>query len=81
MIRNLGEDYQGLGKGQDVKEDKIGCSPQEKAKSDSTSSPPRSPGVVCTKTDARDAYGLRFGWTLYGWKIKEISFLAQLKRT
>jgi hypothetical protein len=40
MIRNLGEDQQGLGKGQDVKEEKLGCSQQEKVKSDSTSSPP-----------------------------------------
>jgi hypothetical protein len=55
MIRNLGEDQQGLGKGQDVKEEKLGRSQQEKAKSDSTSSPPRSLGPVCTKMDAQDA--------------------------
>jgi hypothetical protein len=40
MIRNFGEDHQGLGKGQDIKEEKIGRSQQEKAKSDSTSSLP-----------------------------------------
>jgi hypothetical protein len=44
MIRNLGEDHQGLGKCQDVKEEKLRRSQQEKAKSDSTSSPPRSLG-------------------------------------
>jgi hypothetical protein len=43
MIRNLGEDHQGLIKGQDVKEEKLGHSQQEKAKFDSTSSPPWSP--------------------------------------
>ena len=52
MIRNLGEDQRGLEKGQDIKEEKLGCSQQEKAKSDSTSSPPWSSGQVCTKTDA-----------------------------
>jgi hypothetical protein len=52
MIRNHGEDQQGLGKGQGVKEEKLECSQQEEAKSDSTSSPPRSLGPVCTKTDA-----------------------------
>jgi hypothetical protein len=35
MIRNLGEDQQGLGRGQHVKEEKLGRSQQEKAKSDS----------------------------------------------
>jgi hypothetical protein len=55
MIRNLGEDQKGLGRGQYVKEEKLGRSQQEKAKSDSTTSPPRSPGPVCTKTNAQDA--------------------------
>jgi hypothetical protein len=55
MVRNLGEDHQGLGKGQDIKEEKIGRSQQEKAKSDSTSSPSRSPRLVYTKTDVQDA--------------------------
>jgi hypothetical protein len=57
MIRNLGEDQQGLEKSQDIKEEKLGRSQQEKAKSDSTSSPP----PVCTKTDAQDATELRLG--------------------
>jgi hypothetical protein len=55
MIRNLGEDHQGLGKYQYVKEEKLGHSKQEKVMSDSTSSPPRSSGPVCTKTYAQDA--------------------------
>jgi hypothetical protein len=46
---------------------------------DSTSSPPRSPGLVCTKIDAQDASKLRLGWDLYGRKAKEIRFLAQLE--
>jgi hypothetical protein len=62
MIRNLGYDQQGLEKGQDVKEDKLGHSQQEKAKFDSTSSPPRSPRFVCTKIDAQDASKLQLGW-------------------
>jgi hypothetical protein len=52
MIRNLGEDHQGLGKGQDVREEKLGCSQQEKVKCDSSLSPPQSRGPVFTKTDA-----------------------------
>ena len=52
MIRNLGEDQQGLEKSQDIREEKLGRSQQEKAKSDSTFSPPRRPGSVCTKMDA-----------------------------
>jgi hypothetical protein len=36
MIKNLGEDHQVLHKFQDVKEEKLGCSQQEKAKFDST---------------------------------------------
>jgi hypothetical protein len=79
MIRNLWEDQQGLEKGQDIKEEKLGCSQQEKAKSDSTSSPPRSSGRVCTKMVAPDASKLRLDWSLYGWKSKEISFPTQLE--
>jgi hypothetical protein len=81
LIRNLGEDQQGLGKGQDVKEEKLGRSQQKKVKSYSTSSPPQSPGPVYTKTDAQDASKLILGWTLYGWKAKEISFPTQLEPT
>jgi hypothetical protein len=79
MIRNLGEDHKGLRKGQDIKEEKIGRSQQEKAKSDSTLSPRRSPGPVYTKTDVQNASELLFGWALYGWKDKEISFPIQLE--
>jgi hypothetical protein len=74
MIKNLGEDQQGLEKGQDVKEEKLGRSQQEKAKSDSTSSPPWIPGPVYTKADAQDASKLRLGWALYEWKDNEIIF-------
>jgi hypothetical protein len=81
MIRNLGEDQQGLGKDQDVKKEKLGRSQQEKAKSDSTSSPPLSLGLVCTKTDAQDASELLLGWNLYRWKAKEILFPTHLEPT
>jgi hypothetical protein len=79
MNRNLGADQQGLGKGQDVKEEKLGCLRPEGAKSNSTSSPPRSLGPVCTKMDAQDASELRLGRNLYGWKAKEISFPTQME--
>jgi hypothetical protein len=79
MIRNLGEDHQGLGKSQDIKEEKIWCLQQEKAMFDSTSSPRPSPGPVCTKMHAQDASKLQFGWDLYGWKDKKIIFPTQLK--
>jgi hypothetical protein len=58
MIMNLEEDHQGLKKGQDIKEEKLGRSQHEKAKSNSTSSPPRSLGPVYTKMDAKDASDL-----------------------
>jgi hypothetical protein len=61
IFRNLGEDHQGLGKCKEVKEEKLGRSQQEKAKSDSTSSPPRIPRPVCTKMDVQDASELQLG--------------------
>jgi hypothetical protein len=79
MIRNLGEDHQGLEKCQVIKEEKLGRSQQEKTKSNSTSSPPWSPGLVCTKTDTQDAYELQLGWALYGWKDKEIRHRTSLE--
>jgi hypothetical protein len=81
MIRNLVENQQGLGKCQNVKEEKLGRSQEERAKSSSTSSPPRSPRLVCTKTNAHDASVLRLGQALYGWKSKEISFPTQQEPT
>jgi hypothetical protein len=57
MIRNLGEDQQGLGKGLGVEEE------QKEIKSDSTATPSRVPGPVCTKMDAQDAFGLRLRQT------------------
>jgi hypothetical protein len=79
VIRNLKEDHQGLGKVQYIKEEEIGRPQQEKAKSDSTSSPPQSSGLLCTKMDAQDASELRLTCALYRWKDKEISFPTQLK--
>jgi hypothetical protein len=70
MIRNHVEDQQGLGKGQGVKEETLGRSQQEEAKSDSTSSPPRSLGLVCTKTNAQNASELCLDQALYVWKAK-----------
>jgi hypothetical protein len=79
ISRNLGEYHQGLGKCQDVREEKLGRSQQEKAKSDSTLSPPWTLGPVCTKIDDQDAFELQLGWVLYGWKDKDISFPTQLE--
>ena len=79
IIRILVEEYKGLGKGQDVKEDKLEHLQQEKAKSDPISSPPRSPGPVCTKMDAQVASELLLGRALYVWKDKEIVFPTQLE--
>jgi hypothetical protein len=61
LTRNLREDQKGLGKGQGVKEEKLGHSQQKKVKSYSTLSPPQSPGPVYTKTDAQDASKLLLG--------------------
>jgi hypothetical protein len=77
IIRNLGEEQQGLGKGQYVKEEKLGCSQQERVKFDSTLSLPYCLGPFYTKTDPQDASKLRLGRTLYGWKANEISFPTQ----
>jgi hypothetical protein len=59
MIRNLGEDQQGLGKGLGVEEEKQGRHNRKEIKSDSAATPSRVPGPVCTKMDAQDASGLR----------------------
>ena len=65
MIRNLGEDKQGLEKGKDIKEEKLGCPQQEKSKSNSILSPPQSLGPIYTKIDAQDSPNLRLDWALY----------------
>jgi hypothetical protein len=80
MIRNLREDHQRLQKCQDIKEERLRRLQQEKTKSDSTSSPPWSPGPVYTKTDDQYAFELRLGWALHGWKDKKIKFPTQLER-
>jgi hypothetical protein len=59
MIRNFGEDQQGLGKGLGVEEEEQGRHNRKKIKFDSAATPSRVPGPVCTKTDAQDASGLR----------------------
>jgi hypothetical protein len=60
MIRNLGEDQQGLGKVLGVEEEQQqGRHNRKEIKSDSAATPSRVPGPVCTKMDAQDASGLR----------------------
>jgi hypothetical protein len=59
MIRNLGEDRQGLGKGLGVEEEEQGRHNRKEIKSNSATTPSRVPGPICTKMDAQDASGLR----------------------
>jgi hypothetical protein len=60
MIRNLGEDQQGLGKVLGVEEERQGCHNRKEIKSDSAATPSRVPGPVCTKIDS-DCDGLDMG--------------------
>jgi hypothetical protein len=53
MIRNLGEDQQGLGKGLGVEEEQQGRHNTKEIKSDSATTPSRVAGPVCTKMDAK----------------------------
>jgi hypothetical protein len=55
MIRNLGGDRQGLGKGLGVEEEQQGRHNRTEIKSDSVATPSRVPGPVCTKMDAQYA--------------------------
>jgi hypothetical protein len=59
MIRNLGEDRQGLGKGLGVEEEKQRRPQQEGDQVRLGWTPSRVPGLVFTKMDAQDASGLR----------------------
>jgi hypothetical protein len=59
MIRNLGEDQQGLEKGLGVEEERQGHHNRKEIKSDSAATPSRVPGPVCTKMDAQDVSRLR----------------------
>jgi hypothetical protein len=63
MIRNFGEDPQGLGKGLGVEEEQQGRHNRKEIMSDSAATPSRVPGPVCTKSDAQDAFGLRLRQT------------------
>jgi hypothetical protein len=57
MIRNLGGDQQGLGKGLGVQEEQQGRHNSKEIKSDSAVTPSRVLGPVCTKMDAQDMVG------------------------
>jgi hypothetical protein len=63
MIRNLGEDQQGLGKGLGVEEQQQGRHNRKEIKSDSAATLSRVPGPVCTKMDTQDASRLRLQYT------------------
>jgi hypothetical protein len=73
MIRNFGDDQQGLGKGLGVEEEQQWRHNRKEIKSDSAATPSRVPGLVCTKMNAQDASGLRLRRTRYGWKDKKIT--------
>jgi hypothetical protein len=59
MIRNFGEDRQGLRKDLGVEEEQQGRHNRKEIKSDSAATPSRVPGPVYTKMDAQYASGLR----------------------
>jgi hypothetical protein len=59
MIRNLGEDQQGLEKGLGVEEKQQGRHNRKEIKSDSAATLSRVLEPVCTKMVAQDASGLR----------------------
>jgi hypothetical protein len=63
MIRKLGEDQQGLGKGLAIEEEQQGRHNRKEIKSDSAATPSRVLGPVCTKMDAQDASELRLRQT------------------
>ena len=62
IVRNHGDDEE------DVGEEFGGVVDELEAQSKSSSSLFRSPGVARTKINAQAAYGVRFGYSLYGWK-------------
>ena len=68
VLRNLGEDQQGLGKNRGVEEEQLGRPHRAGDKPNSTSTPPRNLGAGRTKIDAQDTYRLHFGRSIYGWK-------------
>jgi hypothetical protein len=65
LIRNNGEDQQGLGEGQGVKE--YDAHTKEGSRSNSTSTPPQIPEPDFTKIDAQATYGVGFGRSIYRW--------------
>ena len=68
IVRNHGDDEEDIG------EEFGGVVDELEAQSKSSSSLLRSPGTAHTKINARAAYGVRLGCSLYGWKdnFKEI---------
>jgi hypothetical protein len=74
MIRNYGENKEGL------KERRGGAKEQQRrpsqvgVQSKSSWNPIRIPGTIGTKIVAQITYQLRFERSLYGWKAKRINF-------
>jgi hypothetical protein len=62
MIRDFGEDHQGLGKGQRIEDEEQGRPQQKEIMFGSAVIPSRIPRPVCTKMDAQDVSKLWFGW-------------------
>jgi hypothetical protein len=58
VIRNQGEDQEMHGEGLEAWRYSKGVQAKLETQSKSTSSPPRSPGVVCLKLDAQATYGV-----------------------
>ncbi|WVZ97512.1 hypothetical protein U9M48_043039 [Paspalum notatum var. saurae] len=71
VLRNLGEDYEGLGDGTDQEEDQRGVQVKMDAQFYSETTRPSGP---FTKIVAQAASRLRFRRSTYAWKAKKISF-------
>ena len=68
IVRNHGDDDKDVGGSLEAWWTSKGSQAELEAQSKSSSSLLRSPGAACTKINAQDAYGVRFGCSLYGWK-------------
>jgi hypothetical protein len=63
MIRNFGENHQGVEKAKMSRRSSKGVHNRKEIKSDSDAIPYRVPGPVCTKMDTHDASGIRLRQT------------------
>jgi hypothetical protein len=72
VLRNFGEDHEGLGNQQGEGGRLGGASKSRWRPKSSRSRPSRTSGPACTKFIAQATNGLRFQWSTYAWKDKNI---------